>query len=96
MSALGNGASPEATFSRISRPNRSIASGSNAAGRRAAAAYSPITTCELDDVDPRAWLADALDRPPDYPATRLDEPPPWNGKAARDAPAPMRDAAVAA
>jgi hypothetical protein len=65
-------------------------------GRRAAAAYSPITTCRLNDVDPRTWLVDVRERPLGYPAMRVDELPPWNGKVAGDAPAPMRDAAVAA
>jgi hypothetical protein len=46
--------------------------------------------------DRRVRLADALDTLPSYPATKVDEPPPWNGKAAGDAPAQMRDAAVAA
>ena len=40
---------------------------SDAGGRRAAAVYSLIATCKLNDVDPRAWLADVLARLPDHP-----------------------------
>jgi hypothetical protein len=31
----------------------------------------------LNDVDPQAWLADALARIADHPASRLDELLPW-------------------
>ena len=41
-------------------------------GRRAAAVYSRIATCKLNDVDPRAWLADAPALLPDRPVTRID------------------------
>jgi transposase len=53
-------------------------------GHRAAALYTLIETCKLNDVDPRAWLADVLARLPEHPAKRLDEFLPWNGKALRD------------
>ena len=39
--------------------------------------YTLIETCRLNDVDPRAWLADVLARLPGHPATRLDELLPW-------------------
>ena len=52
-------------------------------GERAAAIYSLITTANLNDVDPRAWLADVLARINDHPAARLDNLMPWNWKAAR-------------
>ena len=42
-------------------------------GRRAAAIYSLIETCKLNDVDPRAWLADILARLPDHPAHRIGD-----------------------
>jgi hypothetical protein len=45
---------------------------------RAAAKYSLIATAKLNDVDPRAWLADVIARIADHPARRLDELPPWN------------------
>ena len=52
--------------------------GSDRGGERAAALYSLIVTARLNDVDPRAWLADVLARIGDHPASRLDELPPWN------------------
>ena len=52
--------------------------GSDAGGRRAAAIYTLIETCKLNDVDPRAWLADVLRRLPDHPAKRINELLPWN------------------
>jgi hypothetical protein len=54
-----------------------------AGGHRAAAVYSPVQTCELNDVDPQAWLADVLAHLPDYPANRIADLPPWNWQAAR-------------
>lgn len=42
----------------IGRKNWTSA-GSDAGGRRAAAIYTLIETCKLNDVYPRAWLADA-------------------------------------
>ena len=52
--------------------------GSDPGGERAAAMYSLIVTAKLDDVDPRAWLADVLRRIADHPAVHLDELLPWN------------------
>ena len=57
--------------------------GSDRGGERAAAIYSLITTAKLNDVDPRAWLADVLARINDHPAPRLGDLLPWNWKAAR-------------
>ncbi len=57
--------------------------GSDRGGDRAAALYSLIITAKLNDVDPRAWLADVLRRIADHPASRLHELLPWNwGKQA--------------
>ena len=56
--------------------------GSNRGGERAAAIYSLIVTAKLNDVDPRAWLADVLARISDHPASRLDEMLPWHWKRA--------------
>jgi len=56
--------------------------GSDRGGERAAAIYSLIVTAWLNDVDPRAWLADVLARINDHRASRLDELLPWNWKAA--------------
>ncbi len=52
--------------------------GSDRGGQRAAAMYSIIVTCKLNDVDPQAWLADVLNRIADHPAHRIDELLPWN------------------
>ena len=52
--------------------------GSDRGGERAAAIYSLIVTARLNDVDPRAWLADTLRRIADHPAHRLHELLPWN------------------
>jgi hypothetical protein len=40
--------------------------------------YSLIATAKLNEVDPRAWLADVLARIADHPASRLDELLPWH------------------
>jgi transposase len=52
--------------------------GSDRGGERAAAMFSLIVTAKLNDVDPRAWLADVLARIADHPASRLHELLPWN------------------
>jgi transposase len=52
--------------------------GSDGGGERPAAIYSLIITAKLNEVDPRAWLADVLSRIADHPATRLHELLPWN------------------
>ena len=64
--------------------------GSDRGGERAAAIYSLIVTAKLNDVDPRAWLADVLARINDQPVMRLDELLPWNWKK------PAKPEAVAA
>jgi transposase len=57
--------------------------GSDRGGQRAAAMYSLIVTCKMNDVDPQVWLADVLARIATHPAHRLDELLPWNWKAMR-------------
>ena len=52
--------------------------GSDRGGERAAAIYSLIITAKLNDVDPRAWLADVLRRINDHPARQLHQLLPWN------------------
>jgi transposase len=52
--------------------------GSDRGGERAAAMYSLIVTAKLNDVDPRAWLADVLARIADHPVQRLHELLPWH------------------
>jgi transposase len=61
--------------------------GSDRGGERAAAMYSLIVTARLNDVDPRAWLADVLARIADHPASRLHELLPWHWP--RPAPAAL-------
>jgi transposase len=63
----------------VGRRNWTFA-GSDAGGRRAAAVYTLIETAKLNDIDPRAWLADVLARLPDHPAKRIGELLPWNWK----------------
>ena len=52
--------------------------GSDSGGRRAAAIYTLIETCKLNDIDPRAWLADVLARIATHSASRIAELLPWN------------------
>ena len=66
----------------VGRRNWTFA-GSDEGGRRAAAVYSLIETCKLNDVDPYAWLADILAKLPDYPVQRVAELTPWAWKARR-------------
>ena len=58
--------------------------GSAAGGKAAAIAYTLIETAKLNDLDPQAWLADILDRIPDYKINRVDELLPWNTAPAAD------------
>ena len=67
----------------VGRRNWTFA-GSDSGGHRAAAIYTLIETCKLNDVDARAWLADILARINDHPMSRIDELLPWNWKAAQD------------
>ena len=57
--------------------------GSDRGGQRAAAMSSLIIAAKMNDVDPRAWLADILARIATHPAHRLDEllPRNWKTKA---------------
>ena len=56
--------------------------GSERGGQRAAAMYTLIGTAKLNDIDPQAWLADAIARISDTPVSRLHELLPWNWKLA--------------
>ena len=64
----------------VGRKNWTFA-GSDAGGHRAAAVYTLIETCKMNDVDPQAWLADVLARLPDHPANKVADLLPWNWKA---------------
>ena len=57
--------------------------GSDRGGHRAAAVYTLIQTCRLNNVDPHAWLADVIARISDHPQSRLHELLPWAWKAAQ-------------
>ena len=52
--------------------------GSDRGGDRAALMYSLIVTAKMNDVDPQAWLTDALARIAAHPVQKLDELLPWN------------------
>jgi transposase len=58
--------------------------GSDRGGQRAAAMYSLIVSCKMNDVDPQAWLADVLARIATHPAHRIVELLPWTWKALRE------------
>ena len=61
---------------------------SAAGGKAAAIAYTLIETAKLNDIGPQAWLAQVLDRIPDYKINRIDELLPWNCSTAAD-PGPI-------
>ena len=61
--------------------------GSDSGGHRAAAMYTLIETCKLNDVDASAWLADVLARIADHPMKKIADLLPWNWKAALNATA---------
>ncbi len=46
---------------------------------------SVITTYRLNDVDPKAWVADVFARIVDFPVSRLRELLPWHWKSHRTA-----------
>ena len=62
--------------------------GSQRGADRTAIMLTMITTCRLNDVDPKAWLADVLARIADLPASRLHELLPWEWKLLRQADNP--------
>ncbi|MGD9884792.1 MAG: IS66 family transposase [Reyranella sp.] len=63
----------------VGRHNWTFA-GSDAGGQRAAAIYTLIESCKLNEVDPQAWLTDVLARLQDHPAKRIHELLPWSWK----------------
>ena len=52
--------------------------GSEAGGKSAAIAYTLIGTARMNNVNPEAWPAWALERIQDHPAKRINELLPWN------------------
>lgn len=67
--------------------------GSDRGGDRAAAMYTLVQTCRLNDVDPHAWLRDVIARISDHPQTRLHELLPWEWKARQPGPQTIAQAA---
>lgn len=53
--------------------------------------YTVIETCKLNNVDPRAWMANVLERIAEHPAKSIDQLLPWDWK-----PAPVESATQAA
>ncbi len=68
----------------LGRKNWTFA-GSQRGADRAAVMLTVITTCRLNDVDPKAWLADVFARIADLPVSRLHELLPWQWKRLRQA-----------
>jgi transposase len=68
--------------------------GSDRGADRAAIMLTLIITARLNDIDPKAWLADILTRIADLPATRLQELLPWEWKARRQADNPVTQQAA--
>ena len=66
--------------------------GSDRGADRAAAMTTLIMTAKLNDVDPLAWLADALARIANLPQQRLAELLPWNWQSTELHPAAVRAA----
>ena len=66
----------------VGRRNWTFA-GSDAGGHRAAAVYTLIETCKMNDVDPQAWLADVLARINDHKIHDLAALLPWHWVAER-------------
>lgn len=56
--------------------------GSERAGRRAAAIQSLLATAKLNDLEPLAWLKDTLEKLPAWPHSRIDELLPLRSLAA--------------
>lgn len=59
--------------------------GSQCGADRAAVILTAITTCRLNEVDPKAWLADVFARVADLPISRLHELLPLEWKRLREA-----------
>ena len=54
--------------------------GNDAGGERAAAIYTLVETCKLNNVEPFAYLCDVLEKLPTWPHKRLFELLPFNWK----------------
>ncbi len=76
----------------VGRKNWTFA-GSDAGGHRAAAVYTLVETCKMNDVDPQAWLADVLARIANHPMNDLAALLPWNWKKSHQLPQHIANAA---
>jgi IS66 C-terminal element len=56
--------------------------------------YKLIATAKLNNIDPQAWLADALRRTADHPARRLLELSPGTGRPRRPNTPPRKYSAI--
>ncbi len=61
----------------VGRHNWTFA-GSDTGDARAAAIYTLIESAKLNNIDPRAWLANILVHLPDHLARRLEDLLPWH------------------
>ena len=68
--------------------------GSDSGGERAAAMYSLIRSCKLNDIDPRAYLCHVLTCIADHPMNRIDELLPWHVASHLGNPAKPPDSAL--
>ena len=71
-----------------------LSAGSDRGADRAAALRTLIMTARLNDIDPKAWLADVLTRIADLPASRLHQLLPWEWKAGRQPEIPAQQHAA--
>jgi hypothetical protein len=68
-----------------------IFAGSERGADRAVVMATLIMTAKLNDIDPQAWLADALARIADVPQAQLHELLPWEWKCAAQIPLRLPD-----
>lgn len=66
--------------------------GSEVGAERCAFMNTLFYTCRLNEIDPKAWMADVLARLPDLPMSRLHELLPWEWKRIREEEARRREA----
>ncbi len=61
--------------------------GSETGGKRAAEIYSVIETAKMNGIEPQAYIADVIAKiVADWPASRWDEPMPWNSRPLIEGP----------
>jgi transposase len=90
---LGDGAAERALRGFALGRKAWLFAGSERGAERAAVMATLIMTAKLNDIDPQAWLADALARIADHPAQRLAELLPWTWHRPTSGPAEIDRAA---